>query len=68
MAIYLIPIFCFGLVITGIVLLGIQQASDLAKDLAARRDEMDQPTQNPEGLSPERNLVPVKLRARESYQ
>ena len=30
----LFPIFCFGLVISGIVFLGLQQASDLAKYLA----------------------------------
>ena len=35
MAIYLLPIFCFGLVITGIVLIGVQQARDLAKQLNA---------------------------------
>jgi len=30
---FLLPIFCFGVVITGIVLVGVQQASDLAKQL-----------------------------------
>ena len=39
MAIYIIPIFCFGLVISGIVFLGIQEASELAKRLAAETDE-----------------------------
>lgn len=34
MAVYIIPIFCFGLVITGIVFLGLQEASELAKRLA----------------------------------
>jgi hypothetical protein len=29
---YSFPIFCFGLVITGIVFLGLQQASDMAKE------------------------------------
>lgn len=33
---YLFPIFCFGLVITGIVLLGIREATDQAKQMAAR--------------------------------
>ena len=36
MSLYLIPIFCFGLVITGVVLLGIQEASELAKRSAAQ--------------------------------
>lgn len=33
MAVYIIPIFCFGLVIIGIVFLGIQEASEVAKRL-----------------------------------
>ncbi len=41
MAIYLIPIFGFGLVITGIVFLGIHQASALSKDLAAQKGETE---------------------------
>jgi hypothetical protein len=36
MATYIIIIFCFGLVITGIVFLGIQEASELSKRLAAQ--------------------------------
>lgn len=39
MAIYLLPIFCFGVVITGIVLLGIKQASDLTKQLDAQANQ-----------------------------
>lgn len=35
----LFPIFCFGLVISGIVFLGLQQASDLAKYLADQAGE-----------------------------
>ena len=38
---YIFPIFAFGLVITGIVFLGIQQAADLAKDLAAQRSQAE---------------------------
>lgn len=38
MASYLFPIFAFGLVITGIVFLGLQQAADLAKYLAAQQN------------------------------
>ena len=55
MAIYIIPIFVFGLVITGIVFLGIQQASDLAKELAARRSEMEPGAETSEVLSPRRS-------------
>lgn len=47
MAIYIIPIFCFGLVITGIILLGIQQASDMAKQLAAQSNETPPGFNNP---------------------
>ena len=36
MDVYIIPIFCFGLVITGIVFLGIEEASELAKRLSAQ--------------------------------
>ena len=39
MGVYIIPIFCFGLVITGIVLMGVQQAADMAKQLAAQSHE-----------------------------
>ena len=60
MAIYIIPIFVFGLVITGIVFLGIQQASDLAKELAARRSEMEAGAENPEVVPPRRNSTPVR--------
>ena len=48
MAIYIIPIFCFGLVITGIVFLGLQQASDMAKQLAAQRNELEPVSKNPQ--------------------
>ncbi len=34
---YLFPIFCFGLVITGIVFLGIRQAAEQLKDDLAER-------------------------------
>ena len=36
MGIYIFPIFLFGCVITGIVLLGVQQARTWAKDEAAK--------------------------------
>ena len=51
MAIYIIPIFCFGLVITGIILLGIQQAADMAKQLAAQSNETPPGFNNPPGSS-----------------
>ncbi len=38
---YIFPIFAFGIVISGIVAMGLQQASDLAKDLAAARTEAE---------------------------
>lgn len=38
---YIFPIFAFGLVMTGIVFLGLQQASDLAKNLAAEQREAE---------------------------
>ena len=47
MAIYIIPIFCFGLVITGIILLGIQEASDMAKQLATQSNETPPGFNNP---------------------
>ncbi len=39
MGIYILPIFCFGIVITGIVFIGVKQASDLAKQLTALAKE-----------------------------
>ena len=51
MAIYIIPIFCFGLVITGIILLGIQQASDMAKQLSTQSNETPPGFNNPPGSS-----------------
>jgi hypothetical protein len=47
---YIFPIFAFGLVITGIVFLGIQQAADLAKALAEQRSQAESELQKP--LSP----------------
>lgn len=37
---YLFPIFCFGLVITGVVYLGILQASEQLKADLAERDRI----------------------------
>ncbi len=47
MSVYIIPIFCFGLVITGIVFLGIQEASELAERLAAQTYEAPPGSNNP---------------------
>ena len=44
---YIFPIFAFGLVITGIVFLGIQQAADLAKALAEQRSQAESELQKP---------------------
>ena len=58
MAIYLIPIFCFGVVITGIVFLGIQEASELARRLAAQTHEAPPGSNNlpaPSGRGPAPN-------------
>jgi len=38
---YLFPIFAFGLVITGIVFLGLQQASALAEELNEQNNKSD---------------------------
>ena len=59
MAIYIIPIFCFGLVITAIVFLGVQQAADMAKQLAAQSNETPPGFNNPPGSSGQ-GSAPVK--------
>jgi hypothetical protein len=38
---YIFPIFAFGLIITGVVFIGLQQASDLARELTAQRSEAE---------------------------
>ena len=60
MATYIIPIFCFGLVITGIVFLGVRQAADLAKQLAAESHERESATNRPPVASSERGAASVK--------
>jgi len=64
MATYIIPIFCFGLVITGIVFLGVQQAADMAKQLAAQSNETPPgantpPASSGRGSDPARPLASV---------
>ena len=56
----LFPIFCFGLVISGIVFLGLQQASDLAKYLATNESEIEPDFGSKEVVSQRRSLAPVK--------
>jgi hypothetical protein len=58
---YIFPIFAFGLVMTGIVFLGLQQASDLAKNLAAERREAENQSKTPAGISPEVNSPSVQV-------
>jgi len=63
---YLFPIFAFGLVITGIVFLGLQQAADQAKELAAQRNEAEKSPEHMTPVSPARNFTPAKAPARAS--
>lgn len=55
MFIYLFPIFAFGLVITGVVFLGLQQAADWARELAEQKNEADKRSRSAEIPSPESN-------------
>jgi hypothetical protein len=48
---YIFPIFAFGLVISGIVFLGLQQAADLAKALAEQRRGTETSSSQPEAVS-----------------
>jgi nitrogen fixation protein FixH len=57
MATYLIIIFFFGLVITGIVFLGIQEAAELSKRLAAQTLEASR-VANSLAASSERGSAP----------
>jgi hypothetical protein len=61
------PIFAFGVVITGIVLLGLQQASDQAKGIAAQIIEEGKSSQSPEAVSPGVNYASVKAPAKVSH-
>ena len=60
MAFYIIPIFCFGLVITGIVFLGLQQASDMAKQLAAQSYESPPGSKSQPVVSSGQGSAPIK--------
>ena len=60
MAVYIIPIFCFGLVITGIVFIGIQQAADLAKKLADQSNDMETASRDSNTASSGRTSAAIK--------
>jgi hypothetical protein len=64
---YIFPIFAFGLVITGIVLLGIQQARDLAKALAAERSEAESRSKVPGLVLPDPNGAPAQVPTSRSH-
>ena len=57
---YIFPIFAFGLVISGIVFLGLQQAADLAKALAEQRNQSERDLQKPESPVPASGGTPGK--------
>lgn len=63
---YLFPIFAFGLVMTGIVFLGLLQASDMAKNLAAERSEAESKSSPTDVVSPRRNSAPIQVPTRTS--
>ena len=58
MFIYLFPIFAFGLVITGVVFLGLQEASDLAKALSAKNRQVEPSSKSREVVPPGLNSTP----------
>jgi hypothetical protein len=68
MFIYLFPIFAFGLVITGVVFLGLQQASDLARELAAQSSKVEPSSKNHEVVPAGRNSTPLNPTASVSQQ
>ena len=57
---YIFPIFAFGLVMTGIVFLGLQQASDLAKNLAAEKIEAESKSKSPAAIGSEIKAASVQ--------
>jgi hypothetical protein len=68
MFIYLFPIFAFGLVITGVVFLGLQEASDLAKALSAQNRQVESRSKNREVVPPGLNSPPLNPPASVSRQ
>jgi hypothetical protein len=65
---YIFPIFAFGLIMTGIVFLGLQQASDLAKNLAAEKREAENNFKSHAAISPEDNSATVQAPTIKSRQ
>jgi hypothetical protein len=59
MTVYLIPIFGFGLLITGIVFLGILQAAEFAKAQASQHVKSERRAAEFESLPPGRNAIPI---------
>ena len=57
---YIFPIFAFGLVITGIVFLGIQQAADLAKALDEQRRQAESDPQKQGSSVSASGVTPVQ--------
>ncbi len=57
---YIFPIFAFGLVITGIVFLGLQQAADLAKALAEERSQTESELQKQGSPVPTQTANPAQ--------
>lgn len=56
---YVFPIFAFGLVISAVVFLGLQQAADLAKDLALQRSQ-EEDSRRKQPIAPPPAITPVK--------
>lgn len=63
---YVFPIFAFGLVITGIVFLGLQQAADWAKELASERSEAENKSKDHATISPIVNSGAVQVQTSKS--
>ena len=68
MFIYLFPIFAFGLVITGVVFLGLQEASDLAKVLSAQNRQVEPRSKDRQVVPPGLNSTPLNPPASVSQQ
>lgn len=63
---YLFPIFCFGLVITGIIFLGIRQASEQLKAELIERARV-QPPDHELDLTSSRNTQLPRSKVRNSH-
>ncbi len=54
---YLFPIFAFGLVISSVVFLGLQQAADLARNLDVQRSQ-DEDQLRQQNITPSSAVTP----------